>query len=482
MDVSSFLSQSTKIKKPSTLRRPTYEPKVKYVNKQTAIAIAKKLRLSKIGNVTLRITSKQDLGSDVRQANLRKAKPTSRRMILDRNKGVTTAKNTGSSAVGKCILGPNDYESRRLSRNHDGIDEIKEQKRKHFVQKKRGFAQRQLTKLLEDHEQCQNNYSTKNQTENDNEGGGKKSGPHYMYPLNCNKKMPVDRTITEVNRFIAGNASLQLRDGQGGFGDDTTTTSTLKPVKKYNSSEEQRSVKFNLRQPTRKNLLPNESNSVIKATAKERVYNIQERVPQNRGSLTDCRATTNFDRLTSNTDHNTSDKDTFANQSSSKVNNPSITSKHQILTNNILKQKIIRQDVPKSIRTQHPSESETDSRILKCRTESRTTKSIVKQLMDLKKTEKKPKFQRTSNNIVTQNGGSNKVVLDPAKDSRFNNLASSLIPDSAKSHDLYRSMGRLSLDNEFFNQLPTIDKPQLIFLNDIQYQRHHQWENRLHTT
>ncbi|XP_071958508.1 uncharacterized protein [Antedon mediterranea] len=456
MNLNSYLSPS-KTKKPSTLKQPAYEPEAKYIDKQTAISIAKKLRLSKIGNVTLRITNKQISESDV-TVSVKDARPTTRRIIMDRNKGRMTAENTKSSAVGKCILVSNDYESRRLSRSYEGIDGQKEQKRKFMMQKKRGFAQRQLAKLQEDEcESSKPSEVTKSKIQNVN--GKSRTIPHYMSPLKCEKKEPIDPEVAEVTRFIAGNPDPRLQD-------DVTTLANGVNGYQYKSRKTENGKSHFVRKHV-------EPKNVVSKESVNRIQHIP--VPKIEFSCTD-NTDDSINDFSIECNSDTEWDDNYINHNSSlKV------SREQNKGNSKTNKK---NNISNGIRVDTPKKTEPDAELLNTRSESRTTKTIISQLIALKKTKEKGLTPRpVSRNAILRNRATKEAVsqLNPAKDPRFTNLASSLVPDSAKSHDLYKSMGRLELDNEFVFQIPTIDK-SLMFLNDVHVQRHGNSTSRLHTS
>ncbi|XP_077985816.1 uncharacterized protein LOC144440332 [Glandiceps talaboti] len=160
MDFAYIFGGKRTTKKPSTLRKPREEPTVKYIDKARAIAIARQLKITKVGKVTLRINSKNSLDSELPKVPLSDTRMTTRKAILEKQKGLNNAMHTKDSAVGKCILKANDYQERQFRRYATQMDDGKErthytmkEKKRSFVTRQRNFNQEPITSV-EDEINC----------------------------------------------------------------------------------------------------------------------------------------------------------------------------------------------------------------------------------------------------------------------------------------------------------------------------------------
>ncbi|XP_070548246.1 microtubule-associated protein futsch-like [Ptychodera flava] len=162
MDFAYIFGGARTTKKPSTLRRKHEEPVAKYIDKSRAIAIARQLKITRIGKVTLRINSKNSIDSELPKVPLTDTRMTTRKAILEKRKGLNTAMHTKDSAVGKCILKANDYQERQLRRYVSDTQENKErtynnmkEKKRAFVSKQRNFNQEPITSVEDELEYVQ---------------------------------------------------------------------------------------------------------------------------------------------------------------------------------------------------------------------------------------------------------------------------------------------------------------------------------------
>ncbi|XP_002733555.1 uncharacterized protein LOC100367411 [Saccoglossus kowalevskii] len=154
MDMTYIFSGRRQTKKPSTLRKKRDEPVPKYIDKARAIAIARQLKITRVGKVSLRINSKSSLDSELPQVPLSDTRMTTRKAILEKEKGLKTAIYTKDSAVGKCILKTNDYSERQLRRYVQCIDDDKDktdynmnQRKREFIAKKWHFNHEPITSV-----------------------------------------------------------------------------------------------------------------------------------------------------------------------------------------------------------------------------------------------------------------------------------------------------------------------------------------------
>ncbi|PIK47099.1 hypothetical protein BSL78_16046 [Apostichopus japonicus] len=203
------------LKKPSTLRqsRPPVAPR--HIDKQRAISIARQLKLTNIGKVTLRSTAKQNYDTcteyDVTSRSSHGSRLT-RKLLIDKRKGIETARNAKDSAIGQCILQTNEYASRKLLVEQDKLVEDKERRKKLLSRKSREFRIRFAASEMNTDKKL-TSYSTDRilpdiDTANQNNIAvlpQKKAppSPNYMRPLTCDKSRSNETAVAETERFLS---------------------------------------------------------------------------------------------------------------------------------------------------------------------------------------------------------------------------------------------------------------------------------------
>ncbi|XP_071483865.1 uncharacterized protein [Diadema antillarum] len=254
-------------KKPSSLRNPRDPPPPRYINKQAAIDIARKLKLTSIGKVGLRITNKTSIDAEMRSkyTNTEPNREMSRKSIMDRQKGLEMAKNIAESRVGKCIMETNDYEVRRFNRNFKKLLEDEDQKKRQMTQKKREFVnekqqvqQRQtLTRadgrrspLVPTTSESERKHlpnihpagatqqhlrdMLSSQDRPRTESRGK--SPGYMRPLSCNRDKSHDSAVGETERFLN---TPYMRACLSNINDEENTNRVLEGIREANEAASQ---------------------------------------------------------------------------------------------------------------------------------------------------------------------------------------------------------------------------------------------------
>ncbi|XP_072048576.1 uncharacterized protein [Amphiura filiformis] len=222
-DISKVLGLPQATKKPSTLKKLRDPPAPRYIDKQRAIAIARQLKLEKIGKVSLRVSDRSGL-SEIHQTS---EKALSRRNIIDQTKGLQTASVTKDSAVGKCILGPNKYHNRRLANKMDKILEDQEKKKSMLNRKTREFKH-QRRKATSDTNDANKSHELKQSGSSDMKlpsinasddpiNGRRSKSPGYMRPRSCNGTRYTETSVAEAEKFLNSNvirATLDAPDNK----------------------------------------------------------------------------------------------------------------------------------------------------------------------------------------------------------------------------------------------------------------------------
>ncbi|KAJ8034267.1 hypothetical protein HOLleu_21033 [Holothuria leucospilota] len=209
MDLDALFGAPRPSKKPSTLRRSRSPPAPRHIDKQRAISIARQLKLTNIGKVSLRSTSKQNFDVDFRDPSHSTDTRITRKLLIDKRRGIETARNAKDSAIGQCILQTNEYASRKLLVEQDKLVEDRERRKKYLTRKKREFrircAAAESNKF--DSSQTGQTLPTIN-TVNDKTTAMSRpkrasaASPNYMRPLTCDKLRSNETAVAETERFL----------------------------------------------------------------------------------------------------------------------------------------------------------------------------------------------------------------------------------------------------------------------------------------
>ena len=214
-DISKVLGLPRETKKPSTLKKRREPPAPKYIDKQRAIAIARQLKIGKIGKVSLRVSDRTSLDSEIPRTSEKASRTLSRRLIIDHTKGMQTATITKDSAVGKCIMGPIAYHGRRLATKMDKLIEDEEKRRSMLTRKTREFKQQQK-KAIPDPKDLKKQLEMMRRTppggrlpslNRDDIGtpDRRSKSPGYMRPLSCNRTRSTETQVAEAEAFLNSN-------------------------------------------------------------------------------------------------------------------------------------------------------------------------------------------------------------------------------------------------------------------------------------
>ena len=214
-DISKVLGLPRETKKPSTLKKRREPPAPKYIDKQRAIAIARQLKIGKIGKVSLRVSDRTSLDSEIPRTSEKASRTLSRRLIIDHTKGMQTATVTKDSAVGKCIMGPIAYHGRRLATKMDKLLEDEEKRRSMLTRKTREFKQQQK-KAIPDLKDLKRQLEMMRRTppggrlpslNRDDVGtpDRRSKSPGYMRPLSCNRTRSTETQVAEAEAFLNSN-------------------------------------------------------------------------------------------------------------------------------------------------------------------------------------------------------------------------------------------------------------------------------------
>lgn len=246
--------------KPSSLKNPRDKPGPRYINKQGAIDIARKLKLTSIGKVGLRITNSTNVDSGTMSTynNQGQTKEVSQKSIMDRRKGLEMARNIVESRVGKCIMETNDYEVRRFNREFEKLLEDEDQTKRQMKQKKREFVHhkqkvdqaKNLTRRdgsrspmipTSDtdrahlpniypvgalHQQTRDSFSR-----DDARAESRGKSPGYMRPLSCTRDKSHDSAVGETERFLN---SPYMRACISNINEEEETNRILKGIQEAN--------------------------------------------------------------------------------------------------------------------------------------------------------------------------------------------------------------------------------------------------------
>ncbi|XP_054760002.2 uncharacterized protein LOC129266182 [Lytechinus pictus] len=253
-------------KKPSSLKYPRDPPGPRHINKQAAIDIARKLKLTTIGKVGLRITNSTSIDSEMmsKYNNQEQTKEVSQKSLMDRRKGLEMARNIVESRVGKCIMETNDYEVRRFNREYEKLLENEDQTKRLMIQKKREFVHHkqkvdQAMNLTRrdgsrspmaqtsdnDRPQLPTIYpvgAVRQQTRDassreDQVVESRRRSPGYMRPLSCTRDKSHDSAVGETERFLN---SPYMRACISNINDEEATNRVLEGIEEANEAESYR--------------------------------------------------------------------------------------------------------------------------------------------------------------------------------------------------------------------------------------------------
>ncbi|XP_071806389.1 uncharacterized protein [Asterias amurensis] len=437
LDVDTILGIHRPTKKPSSLKKPRQPPPPKYINKERALAIAKKFKISQIGKVSVR--AGRNGGDDIPKVSLQSEKVLTRRILLDREKGLETARNTKDSAVGKCILGRNDYETRRLGVEFDQLNEDVERRKYQLLRRKSVFVQKRGLTLT------QNGIVFDSAAPSGAVPGSHPSrrakplpdiqepdrklrdkSPSYMRPLSCDRTRSTDSQVAEVERFLASPTMQQFTKGP----DEDSTLLALQTVSEANDLEAASNMAPTNSSPTRRvkqhemkhSDLPEIAESVSSDGSELDVFHDID--DDAKKGLPNFPITKPLSRSTS--------------VQITEAETDDVKRRHSTAYSGL------RRSVGKS-ESDRPAGPESATVRPSSRKRSRRTSSIRSRTHSGSRPKSHGKSRSKRVSFSQKPNPTRFNVSSPSKDPRFTELTSNLIPDSAKAFDLYRSMGRLSV-------------------------------------
>ncbi|XP_038065767.1 uncharacterized protein LOC119735894 [Patiria miniata] len=449
LDVDTILGLPRPTKKPSSLRKPRPPAPPKYINKERALAIAKKFKINQIGKVSVRAGGSNAL-DDPPRVSVQSEKVLTRRILLDREKGLETAMNTKDSAVGKCILGRNDYETRRLGVEFEKLSEDVDRKSYQLLKRKSVFVHQRGLILTQGGIVFDPTSATNNRRDDAKTGADatkplpgiqttqagdeapadstprpkRDKSPSYMRPLSCDRTKSTDSQVAEAERFLA--TPTMMRYANKGNPDEDSSAFALKSVGEVNSHNYDADFtrvpsKRTFQTERRKSQLPEIAESVS-SEGSEDVFGAS--AAADRGQKITNSA--NFP-ITAALNRSKSVDQGGAGVGSGNKRRRARTVDSQS-----------KPDETNEADTRGPSQPIKSRR--RSHRKSSTFSTTSSQFKPTKKMHRKTRVSFTQKPAPNQFNTS-----EPSRDPRFTELTSFLIPDSAKAFDLYRDMGRLSV-------------------------------------